>query len=105
MSVSLQRKVIPGPAWHLAESVDSDTGRTVSLPEAIFTAIDELGVLGWRGITARPNGETVIEFNSDADPSFPSVRPSVGDWLVLDIGLLRVFTDAEITEYFDASEG
>ena len=104
MSVLLQRKPLPVQAWHLAESVDPVTGRTIAVAEAIFTAIGELESLGWRGVTTMPNGQWVIEFNSNTDPTVPSLQPTVGDWLVLDAGLLRRFTDAEVAEYFDASE-
>ena len=104
MSISLQHRPTQVLAWHLAESVDPETERTISAPEAIFTAIAELSPLGWRGAAVMPNGEWVIEFNSNTDPTVPSLQPTVGDWLVLDAGLLRKYTDAEITELFEAAE-
>lgn len=104
MSVSLQHKTTPVEAWHLAERVDPITDRAISAPEAIFTAIAELEPLGWRGAAAMSNGEWVIEFNSNADPAAPSVRPVIGEWVVLDIGLLRRFTSEEKAEHFDVSE-
>ena len=104
MSETLHRKPVPQQAWHIAESVDPATERTISVGEAIFTAISELDVLGWRGVAAFPNGQPVIEFNSKDDNTIAAVRPAVGDWLVLDVGLLRVFTAAQISDNYETVE-
>lgn len=101
MSEPLQRKTTPVPAWHLVESVDPATERTISLQEKIFTAITELDALGWSGVATFPNGQWVLEFNSKTDPAQPSIRPVAGEWLVLDIGLLRRFSDADVAANFD----
>lgn len=104
MSETLHRKPVPQQAWHIAESVDPATERTISLGEAIFTAISELDALGWRGVAAFPNGQPVIEFSSKDDNTLAAVRPAVGDWLVLDVGLLRIFTAAQISDNYEAVE-
>ena len=105
MSEMLQRKPTPLWARHLVESTDPDTDRVITVQEKIFTAVADLDALGWRGVVAFPNGQCVIEFNSKTDPTLPPVRPALGDWLVLDIGLLRTFTDVDCAANYDEVEG
>lgn len=83
----LTRKTLIVEGWHLVD--------LAAMAEA-FTA---LTAEGWRGgISSDQSGNFVLELNAD-NPS-RHIRASVGDWLVLDMGL-RLMTEAEFTENYE----
>lgn len=91
MSVLLQRKPVPLPAWHLTDQ------------SAMLTALGELSAEGWRGtITCNPVDSTWrIELNAD-DP-VRQVIAAAGDWLVEDFGL-RKLTAEEFDDNYEVVE-
>lgn len=82
----LTRKPLIVEGWHIVD--------LTAMAEA-FTA---LTAEGWRGgISSDQSGNFALELNAD-NPS-RHIRASVGDWLVLDMGV-RLLTDAEVTENY-----
>lgn len=91
MSVLLQRKPVPLPAWHLTDQ------------SAMLEALGDLSAQGWRGaIACNPVDSTWrIELNAD-DPT-RQVIAETGDWLVDDFGL-RKLTNAEFDDNYEVAE-
>lgn len=85
----LRRKDIDLQAWHLTDL------------SAMAAAFSVLTSQGWRGgISSDQNGDLRLELNRDeAD----QIIASIGDWLVLDMGV-RLLSDAECAENYDEAE-
>ena len=90
MSVSLRRKDIDLPAWHLVDQA------------AMLDALGYLMGQGWRGgLTANPgDGSWRLELNAD-NPT-RQVIAETGDWIVLDMEL-RKLSAAECNANYEAA--
>lgn len=85
---TLTRKPLTVDGWHLVD--------LTAMAEA-FTA---LTAEGWRGgISSDQSGNFSLELNAD-NPS-RHIRASVGDWLVLDMGL-RLMSNDEVAANYEA---
>jgi hypothetical protein len=86
----LRRKDIDLQAWHLTDL------------SAMAEAFSVLTAAGWRGGISSGNGsELRLELNRD-DPQGQIVA-SIGDWLILDMGV-RLLTDEECAQNYDEVE-
>jgi hypothetical protein len=85
----LRRKDVDLQAWHLTDL------------SAMAAAFSVLTSQGWRGgISSDQNGDLRLELNRDeAD----QIIASIGDWLVLDMGV-RLLTATECAENYDEAE-
>ncbi len=93
----LQRKPVPvDGAWLLTDH-DSKTAQ-----EWMFTAIAALTPLGWRGTPLATEGVIDrVEFNNEDYPT-GSLQASLGQWVVLDEGTLKVLTVEQCEAQYDA---
>ena len=80
----LQRKPVELTAWHLSDQSDM---------VAALTALQEQG---WRGGISYSNAWR-LELNSDSDDQ---IIATIGDWLILDMGLRKMST-AECSANYD----
>ena len=82
MSVSLERKATPLPAWHLTDSA------------AMVAALTELSATGWRGTVGYNPDSAVWQIDVVSADGTTEVGAIIGDWLILD-GQLSSVSDAE----------
>ncbi|OYN80412.1 hypothetical protein [Mycolicibacterium sphagni] len=114
MADTLQRKQTPLKAWHLAEAVDPDSGRLITVQEKMTVAISEILAEQpfWRPAMFLADGVWHVEFNADGPSRF--VRAVAGDWLVIEFVAaagdtpagpeLRMVTDADRASNYDVVE-
>jgi hypothetical protein len=76
MSVVLHRKPVDLTAWQLTDQTEM---------VAALTALQELG---WRGGINYSQGAWILELNADNPQR--GITATIGDWLILDLGLRKV---------------
>lgn len=88
MSVTVRRQQVDLTAWQLIDQAD------------MVTALTALKASGWRGAISYDDTRDSWRLELNADNPTRQVIATVGDWLVLDIGL-RKLTAAEFDDNYD----
>lgn len=88
MSVTVRRQQVDLTAWQLIDQSD------------MVAALTALKASGWRGAISYDDTRDSWRLELNADNPTRQVIATVGDWLVLDIGL-RKLTAGEFDENYD----
>lgn len=86
---TVQRKPVDLTGWQLTDQTD------------MVTALTALKRQGWRGAISYDDQADVWRLELNADQPARQIVASIGDWLVLDIGL-RKLSAAEFDANYDA---